>query len=260
MRIDKYDPKDGGFRAPIKDDTSKTSAGNAIGVGLDSSGRVVPGAGNTGIMGILALTSDKKAGEIVDVMTDGEMVEAVGLTAGTTYYAAVADGVISDTATGVRVGHTVEATRLVVRLGRGGAGEDSEDDLSTQAALVALTNSTGQVGDDVVANVEDVAAAAASATAAATPAASAFLIADADIDDTANHAGVEAAIAAGVDAAIDAATTELVANVDAAIDAATLDVITKVNAVVAVIEADVADLTDKVNEIIATLAAANVTA
>ena len=123
-RYDKYDPKDGGCRAPLAADltaTSKTGNGNPIGVGLDANGRVVAGAGNSGIIGVLCTTRDLKAAEIVDVMTDGEIVEMAATVAGTHYYAANADGVISAgaPAAGVnatRVGFTVEATRLVVRV------------------------------------------------------------------------------------------------------------------------------------------------
>lgn len=66
------------------------------GVGLDTSGRVVKGPGNTGIIGVIVLTKARKAGEIVDVMTSGEIVEfgeTVGDAgtdygvAGTAYYA-----------------------------------------------------------------------------------------------------------------------------------------------------------------------------
>lgn len=118
MRIDKYDPVDGGFRAPLA--AAWTGSATGKGVGLDTNGRVVPGAGNTGIKGVLVQPEDKAAGDIVDVMTDGEIVEA-GLVAGTTYYAAAADGVISTTApgagvNGTQVGFTVEASRLVVRV------------------------------------------------------------------------------------------------------------------------------------------------
>jgi len=77
-RYDKYDPKDGGFRAPLAANlnaTSKTGAGNPVGVGLDAQGRVVVGAGNTGIVGALVTTKNMVAGEIVDVMKDGEIVE-----------------------------------------------------------------------------------------------------------------------------------------------------------------------------------------
>lgn len=120
-RYDKYEPFGGGFRAPLAADRAKTSAGNPIAVGLDVNGRVVDGAGNTGILGVMAITQDKKAGDIVDVMTDGECVEMVGLTAGTVITALDATGVLATTALGAgrtRIGHTVEATRLVVRVAR----------------------------------------------------------------------------------------------------------------------------------------------
>lgn len=118
-RYDKYDPKAGGFRAALAADRTKTSGGNPLGVGLDSSGNVVVGAGNTGVIAILATTRDMKAGDIVDCMTDGECVDMVGLTAGTKITANTTTGVLSNaagTATQVLVGWTVEATRLVVRV------------------------------------------------------------------------------------------------------------------------------------------------
>lgn len=121
MRIDKYDPISGGFRAPLAANLAKTDPGNAIAVGEDVNGRIVPGAGNTGILGLLATTRDFRAGDIVDTMTDGEMVEAVGLTPGTVITADDATGVISVAALGAgrtRIGHTVEADRLVVRTAR----------------------------------------------------------------------------------------------------------------------------------------------
>lgn len=117
-RYDKYEPKSGGFRARLAANLSKTEPGNPIGVGLNASGLVVAGAGQTGVVGILDLHSDLKAGQVVDVMTDGDVVDMTGLVAGTVYYAAAADGVISTTNTGKRVGFTVEAGRLVVRLNR----------------------------------------------------------------------------------------------------------------------------------------------
>lgn len=117
-RYDKYDPIAGGFRAPLAADRDTNET--PIGVGLDANGRVVAGAGNSGIVGVLINTRDMNAGDIVDVMTHGEIVEA-GLVAGTTYYAADADGTLGTAgpAAGVnatRVGHTVEADRLVVRV------------------------------------------------------------------------------------------------------------------------------------------------
>lgn len=126
-RIDKYDPKSGGFRAALAANQAATpgaigAADGPIGVGLDANGRVVPGAGNSGIKGVLVLTQDKVAGDVVDVMTDGELVECGGV-AGTTYYSVDATGVIETTAPAVganktMVGHTVEAGRLVVRTHR----------------------------------------------------------------------------------------------------------------------------------------------
>lgn len=124
-RFDKYDPFSGGFRAPLAANTAKTSAGNPIAVGLDVNGRVVPGAGNTGIMGVVALTQDKVAGDIIDVMHTGECVEMVALSAGTLITADDVTGVLAATAPGAgrkRIGFTVEATRLVVRVSNAAAG------------------------------------------------------------------------------------------------------------------------------------------
>ena len=112
-RIDKYDPVAGGFRAPLA--ASYTGAAAPKAVSLDSSGRVVQGAaGQTGMVGVICKPDDAVAGEMVDFMTHGELVEA-GLAAGTVYYAHATTGVISDTTSVYRVGHTVEADRLVVR-------------------------------------------------------------------------------------------------------------------------------------------------
>lgn len=116
-RYDKYDPVSGGFRAPLAADLSTTDT--VIGVGLDASGNVVPGAGQSGVVGAVVVTREMNAGDIVDVMTDGEVVEA-GLTAGTAYYAANADGAVATTGD-VYLGHTVEADRLVVRAETGRA-------------------------------------------------------------------------------------------------------------------------------------------
>lgn len=126
-RYDKYDPISGGFRAPLAADWAGALA-TPVGVGLDANGRVVPGAGNTGVIAVLvvdgrvdqvgARTNIKKAGDIVDCMTQGEIVDNTGLTAGTKYYAAAAAGAVSTTGTTgqTRVGHTVEAGRLIVRV------------------------------------------------------------------------------------------------------------------------------------------------
>lgn len=115
-RIDKYQPVAGGFRAPLN--AAYTGAAAPIGVGINSSGRVVAGAGQSGIVGVVCAPYDKAAGDIVDCMTNGELVEFGGA-AGTVYTANTTTGAISNaapSATQVRVGHTVEADRLIVRL------------------------------------------------------------------------------------------------------------------------------------------------
>lgn len=130
MRIDKYDPIDGGFRAPLAADWAPGDLETAFGVGLDANGRVVKGAGNTGIKGVLVLTKALKAGKVVDVMTDGEIVDAPGtFTAGTNYFAdGVTGALIAGTGTATLtapatansklVGSTVEKERVVVRVAR----------------------------------------------------------------------------------------------------------------------------------------------
>jgi hypothetical protein len=116
-RIDKYDPVAGGFRAPLNAAYTGTAA--PVGVGINTSGRALPGAaGNTGFVGILVKPDNAgpatPAGSIIDIMTNGEVVDA-GLVAGTTYYLNATTGVLQTTVTSYYVGHTVEADRLVVR-------------------------------------------------------------------------------------------------------------------------------------------------
>lgn len=122
-RYDKYDPKDGGFRARLAADFAEANLETTLGVSLDVNGHVVIGnGGNTDIVGVLVLAEAHPSGTVVDVMTDGEIVEFVG-DPGTDYYSA-ADGTISanpdvdGVGTGVRIGHTVEEDRVVVRVAR----------------------------------------------------------------------------------------------------------------------------------------------
>ncbi len=117
-RFDKYEPNVGGFRAPLAG--AYTGSETPVAVGLNTSGRVVLGAGNTGVLGVICQPKNKSAGDIVDVMTSGELVEFSG-TAGTVYYANASTGALETTAPAAgtnktRVGSTVEATRLVVRV------------------------------------------------------------------------------------------------------------------------------------------------
>jgi hypothetical protein len=137
-RYDKYDPISGGFRAPLvanfaytasKPDYAHADLNVVKVVSLDSSGRVVIGyaGATTRPVGVMVLTTPKAAGEVIDVMTQGEIVEftlsnGAAAAAGTTY-TTNQDGTYGTTAPGANVayiGHTVEATRLIVRFGRSG--------------------------------------------------------------------------------------------------------------------------------------------
>lgn len=125
-RYDKYDPKDGGFRAPLNADlaaTDKTGNGNPVAVSVNTSGRVVVGGGSTTmpIVGVVCTSKAMKAGDIVDVMTHGEIVEMAATVAGGMVTAVGSTGVVSGAAhaavptTSVRLGHTVEAARAIIR-------------------------------------------------------------------------------------------------------------------------------------------------
>jgi hypothetical protein len=128
-RYDKYDPKAGGFRAPLGFNAVAGDLGVPWAVGVDANGRVVKGG--TPIKGVLVITKVKSIGDIVDVMTAGEIVEAGGGAAGTTALAtlggivwgAAATGQLSQTGgagtkpLGFTVdGNTVPTTRLIVRV------------------------------------------------------------------------------------------------------------------------------------------------
>lgn len=113
-RYDKYDPKAGGFRALLAADWVSGNLDKPLGVSLNATGRVVVGtAGDSGFVGMIILTKIRKAGAVVDIMTDGECVEFVG-DPGTKYYAQT-DGSITDVASTAYVGVTAESDRLIVR-------------------------------------------------------------------------------------------------------------------------------------------------
>jgi hypothetical protein len=118
-RYDKYDPISGGFRAPLAADWADNQKGIPFAVTLDGNGRVIKVAAADTALAVLVIDSAKSAGDIVDCMTDGEIVQ-VGLAAGTVYYTK-ADATLEAVAPGagvskVRAGFTVEADRLVVRV------------------------------------------------------------------------------------------------------------------------------------------------
>lgn len=129
-RYDKYDPINGGFRVPVAADFPDANLGIPWGVGLNTTGQVVIGAGNTGIIGVLVVT--QKPGRVgpgrdvavVDVMTKGCITDfgpssaVPGVTfgtAGTPYFSDPEGNITSVAADGsVYVGYTVEPDRLEV--------------------------------------------------------------------------------------------------------------------------------------------------
>lgn len=124
-RYDKYNPYGGGFRAPLAADWASADLGKPYAVGLNSSGQVVKGAGQSGVVGVLVLTKAYKAGTVVDVMTDGEIIEFAPTAttpgsgsgaAGTSYFANASTGAISTTSTtgAHKIGFTAEGSRLIV--------------------------------------------------------------------------------------------------------------------------------------------------
>lgn len=120
-RYDKYDPYDGGFRARLNAALTSSDIGKIRAVSINASGRVViGGTGLIDIRGLICPTEAMAAGAQIDVMTDGEIVEAtttagVALTAGLQY--CHIDGTVdSASASGKAIGWTVELTRIIVRV------------------------------------------------------------------------------------------------------------------------------------------------
>lgn len=221
-RFDKYDPVSGGFRAPLN--AAYTGAAAPLGVGINASGRVVAGAGATGVVGVICQPADKAAGDYVDVMTQGEIVELGGV-AGTVYYAHATTGAISSTASLYRVGHAVEAERLVVRMAPPDTVAAANMVTGDQSAITHLTDSTGQTPDNTIGNV----AASVIAAAAATAVTDAMLT-DGTVD------------AAGVNAELATLAADIITKTKAGIDT-----------VAGEIEASLSDLAAKVNSILTTL-------
>ncbi len=130
-RIDKTDSAVGVVRAPLNFAIVPGEYDTLIGVGLNAQGRIVKGAGNTGILGVINPSKARtKIGQITDIFVLGDAVDCVGLAAGTVYYADGVTGALAagaagtgaapgsgagSTAGSTRIGFTVEADRLVIR-------------------------------------------------------------------------------------------------------------------------------------------------
>lgn len=143
-RYDKYDPISGGFRAKLAEALEvdgTTGEFGPVAVSLDTDGRVVIGTeGQSGLVGVLVKNAPKQglgrwatsthgvpnpaapigalAGDVVDIMTSGDIVDIEGFNPGQAVYAAADGSLSADDAEGsTRVGWIVEANRMVVRVG-----------------------------------------------------------------------------------------------------------------------------------------------
>lgn len=114
---EKYDGKAGGHRAVLEEDWKVEDLKKVIGVGFNASGNLVVGEGTTGLVGVLVLTEAWKAGDTVDPMQHGEIVDFMPSTPGTKYYADPVTGVVNATAGAGKhfVGYTGKAGHLFVR-------------------------------------------------------------------------------------------------------------------------------------------------
>lgn len=117
-RIDKVDSAIAVVRAVLSADIASNKLDTVVGVGLNAQGQIVIGAaGQTGIIGIMIPTLWlSKAGQQADIFKLGDVVDCVGLAAGTRYYLVPGTGALTPTATAgnVYAGYTVEADRLVL--------------------------------------------------------------------------------------------------------------------------------------------------
>lgn len=127
-RIDKTDSAIGMQRveAGWAADAVTGELDNVRGVGIDTTGKAVIGAGNTGVVGLSVRSKIfRRAGDVAEYISLGEIVEIEGLDAGTKYFvdpttgeltADEDDGADPTPVANIPVGYTIEADRLVVRL------------------------------------------------------------------------------------------------------------------------------------------------
>jgi hypothetical protein len=126
-RFDKYEPFSGGFRVRLAADFITPADFEKIwAVTVNSSGlAVLKGAVTAATLrGVTVITGKKYAGDVIDVMSDGEIVEVnspttISSTPGIKLYATAADGSATVTsASNFEFGFTVEAERVIVRVPR----------------------------------------------------------------------------------------------------------------------------------------------
>ena len=116
-RVDKTESAIGVCHAPSNAAIDPADFDKVIGVGINGQGRVVKGAGKSGIIGVICPTRiARRENSILDIFQLAQFVEVDGLTAGDKVYASNTTGELSTTAEGgTEVGFTVEADRLCVR-------------------------------------------------------------------------------------------------------------------------------------------------
>lgn len=119
-RVDKTNSQVGVVRAPLNADIADTEWNQVRGVGINSSGKVVLGAGQTGIVGIAIFDrTNCKANTPVDIFKLAEVILSGSdlLTAASNITVNTTTGVASTTAasgTQILIGYTVETDRLIV--------------------------------------------------------------------------------------------------------------------------------------------------
>jgi hypothetical protein len=163
-RWDKYDPYVANFRGPLAADVNLATQANAVlAVGVNSSGAVTVGAGQTGVKGVTIIPVgvdmhgvlldggvNIEAGDITDVGKHGEITNfapwqpsgtAPAAAAGTNYYGHPDGAVLPSTGPGaVYVGHTVEADRLIVEVSDNGPAAALQSNVPVGLAGVGGTS------------------------------------------------------------------------------------------------------------------------
>jgi hypothetical protein len=132
-RFDKYGPLTGGFRAKLKAAlvvATPLDKERIFGVSVETAtGLLIIGGAVTAIRGIINVRESKAAGDVVDVMTDGELINQFFLNDGVTatvlgnpLYIDAATGAISNSAAagvnklfGFRVADSPDKGRVIVR-------------------------------------------------------------------------------------------------------------------------------------------------
>jgi hypothetical protein len=120
-RVDKTESAVGVIRGTLAADFAEAAYNIPVGVGINSSGLVVVGAGQSGIAGVVIPDRTAyKAGSRCDIFVLAEIVlddDDTDLLAGTAYYVNNTTGAVTATsAGGTKIGFTIEADRLAVRM------------------------------------------------------------------------------------------------------------------------------------------------